>query len=185
MDKHRLDQHTKELSNLETEYLLALWSKAGANEWTAEGAQALAQVLRDRLGFLPSRGVNYEPAAIRPADTYYDRDRLEALSSRIDGISSIFLGVAILAGIAAALALLASLFALFQQPAALTSLLDVVYSFASTLPFLQAALVSATLAYVLRAISEGILLLIDVEENTRASQRAALATQTAAEDRAA
>ena len=171
MDEAKVSQHAAELSNMENEYLLGLWNTAGPDDLTPEGLQALRQVLKQRLGLLPRKGVLYEPAAFRGQDTYYDKEKIETLSVRLHGFSTLFLGLTILAVIAVMAAFIGTAVTLADPAGTGPNLVEIVYSAAGLFPFVEGALVAATLVYVLRAASEGLLLLMDIESNTRAAQR--------------
>jgi hypothetical protein len=162
MDDTKVSQHASHFSQMDTEYLLGLWSSADTGSYTPEGMEALRQVLHQRLGLLPQQGVQYTPH-----ETYFEQSRLETVSDRLDTLSSLFLIIAALAALAFLAALVSVGVNIASNAGAFLDLLDVTYSIASVLPFLQAAFVAIAFVYLLRGASQALLILADIEANTR------------------
>jgi hypothetical protein len=161
MDDRKIAQYATHYSQIETEYLLSLWDSAETENFTPEGLHALTQVLQERLGLLPQQGQRY-----LPSETYFEQSKLEAVALRLETLSGLFLLIAALAGLGFIAGLITAV-ASIAQAGPFLSLLDITYPIASILPFLQAAFSAIALVFVLRAASQGLLILMDIESNTR------------------
>jgi len=51
------NEYKRNFTELDTEYLIGLWDKSTDDDFTPEALAALRQVIIERLGVLPSRGL--------------------------------------------------------------------------------------------------------------------------------
>jgi hypothetical protein len=97
-------------------------------------------------------------------DTYHNHENLVTLSLRINAFSWVFVALACVA-ILGAIGVLLSVLPSMRNSESLLSALPVLSAYLTD-P-LQTAAVSMAMFLLLRAASEGLLLLMDVEDNTR------------------
>ena len=161
------NEYKRNFTELDTEYLIGLWDKSTDDQFTPEGIAALREVIVERLGFLPTRGIPYGPPRSTGSSARYDRGRLESLSSRLDTLSTVCLGLAALALISGLGGFVYNLAGYIGQSSGRLTPLEIVLSIGAGFGSLQGALLLFILVYVLRTLAEGSLLLIDLETNTR------------------
>jgi hypothetical protein len=158
LDSDRVANIRAKLNEMETEYLLGIWTSDRREEWTAEAFEAIRQILVERMGSVPPQS-RAEAVAPEAPDTYHDRGKLIGSAFHLRGVANGFLAVAILLGIG----LVVSLGREVSLPLNLSIFLS--SNFLGT-AFL--ILVASTCYLALRALGHVILLLLDIEDNTRA-----------------
>jgi hypothetical protein len=134
-------------------------------DWTIEGLAAVRKILQDRLGYLPERKPIPLRKDTRGSGTHHDRDRLVRLSTRLSSLSWVFLVLAVLALFPVVEAIANWLDTTWAQPLLVASWMQI-YG-AAIVNGLQTALVSLALFLIGRIGPEVVLLLMDVEGNTR------------------
>jgi hypothetical protein len=165
LDMAKVAEHRQHLDSLETTHLVDLWRAATERSWTAEGLEAIRQLLVERLGVVPPHEVPPpSPEESEEADTYHDPEKMLSISLTLNWLSWVFIVIAVLTGCAFLILLVATLLAMGPIP---ISAGDVAYRTAGVLPFLQTFVISISLAFLLRAFSEGLLVLMDIEDHTR------------------
>jgi hypothetical protein len=112
----------------------------------------------------PDSGAPIPSAGESVPDTYHNHENLVTLSLRINAFSWVFVALACVA-ILGAIGVLLSVFPSMQNNESLLSAVPVLSAYL-TGP-LETVAVSLAVFLLLRAASEGLLLLMDVEDNTR------------------
>ncbi len=153
-----------------TEELLDIWKKNDRGEWTDAAFEVIREILAARIGSLPAQGEDIVDSeekvdeALEDEDTYHIYEDLVRVSSLARGFSWICLGLAVLALVVDIVLLLASVTVENQMGWGWFSLDRVWIPLTSSLPPL---LFSGFLFVALRAIAEGIYVLLDIEDSTR------------------
>ena len=153
-----------------TEELLDIWKKNDRGEWTDAAFEVIREILAARIGSLPAQGEDIVDSeekadeALEDEDTYHIYENLVRVSSLARGFSWICLGLAVLALVVDIVLLLASVTVENQMGWGWFSLDRVWIPLTSSLPPL---LFSGFLFVALRAIAEGIYVLLDIEDSTR------------------
>ena len=153
-----------------TEELLDIWKKNDRGEWTDAAFEVIREILAARIGSLPAQGEDIVDSeekvdeALEDEDTYHIYENLVRVSSLARGFSWICLGLAVLALVVDIVLLLASVTVENQMGWGWFSLDRVWIPLTSSLPSL---LFSGFLFVALRAIAEGIYVLLDIEDSTR------------------
>jgi len=164
LNEEAVAHHRARLQTMETEYLLGAWQIGTLDEWTPEGLEAIRRILSDRLQTVPPRTESGFPVPPEPPDTYHDHAAVINWSFRLKSASWLLFAVTVLS--------LASLI-----PGALEVVGDVLFGqgyfgLQFSLPFIipvSSAAMSFGLFLLLRAASQALLLLLDIEGNTRAA----------------
>lgn len=171
LDMDKVGEHRRQLDSLETTHLADLWNAATEESWTPEGLEAIRQLLVERLGAVPPRhSASLPPEPTEEADTYHDPDRMLSISLSLNWLSWLSIAIAVISGGGFLILLAASLFRMGLIP---IDLQEVAYRTAGLWPFLQTFVVSISLGFLLRAFAEGLLVLMDIEDNTRSRETAA------------
>ena len=153
-----------------TEELLDIWKKNDRGEWTDAAFEVIREILAARIGSLPAQGEDIVDSeekvdeALEDEDTYHVYENLVRVSSLARGFSWICLGLAVLFLVADIVLLLASVTGENQMGWGGFSLDRVwIPLMSSLLPLLF----SGFFFVALRAIAEGIYVLLDIEDSTR------------------
>ncbi len=153
-----------------TEELLDIWKKNDRGEWTDAAFEVIREILAARIGSLPAQGEDIVDSeekadeAVEDDDTDHVYEDLVRVSSLARGFSWICLGLAVLVLVADIVLLLASVTVANQMGWGRFSLDRVLIPLMSSLLPL---LFGGFLFVVLRAIAEGIYVLLDIEDSTR------------------
>jgi hypothetical protein len=174
LDPGLIAQHRAKLQVMETEYLLGAWQIGTAKEWTPEGLEAIRRLLLDRLGYVPPRVADANAQSSSVADTYHDHDSVLKWALRLEGASWLPLVLAVLALIS----LIPEVFNFFQDVVLGGGNFQVEFGLNLLIPA-GIAVTSLSLFLLLRAASHALLILLDIEDNTRAEQHGATADSTA------
>ncbi len=153
----------------DTEELLAIWQNRDTNEWTEEAFGMVEAILLERLGSLPERGAGDEPIdkMEEENDTYHDPDRLEKTATRASQVGIGFLIVAILLFLDAIVIIVDGV---VSRPGMPLGPLFLTYSPTALLYFVL-VLACGFFYVALKAIEEGLYLLLDIEVNTRENKK--------------
>ncbi len=165
IDEQRVARHSAQLAEMDTQALVNLWANSEDADWTPEGIEAIKSLLRERAGFVPEKRVGSH-LLIHP-DTYHDHDKIIGLALRLTSLSWLFLLLAALALIPVVLAAQAW----GSGAIAGAAFEDWLRFFGPSLvSALQSGLISIALFLAVRAASEVVLVLMDIEQNTRPQQ---------------
>ena len=168
-NEQQVGQHRARLQDMETEYLLGAWQIGTEDEWTPEGLEAIRRILSDRLGSVPPRPEVGPLVSPSLPDTYHDHDAIIGWSFRLQSVSWLLLAASILS----LLSLVPGVFGIISDVLFGQGYFGLEFGLPLLIPIASAA-VSFGLFMLLRAGSQALLLLLEIEDNTRRSPTATL-----------
>jgi hypothetical protein len=168
MDDNLTAQVRQRMRERDTDSLLAIWSRQDGEGWSADAYEIVRQTLLER-GITPP-GPQAAPVGTSAADSdeeedlYHSFDRLLRVASWAGTLSWLFLGLAAVLLAYAVFMLFSGLLAPFGA-----NLIGLLLQFAAVF---GVGLFLAFFFVVLQALGQIILLLLDIEDNTRKPERA-------------
>jgi hypothetical protein len=170
MDDNLTAQVRQRMRERDTDSLLAIWSRQDGEGWSADAYEIVRQTLLER-GVTPpgaSAAASLTPAAAAAGDgegdVYHSFDRLLRVASWAGTLSWLFLALAALLLAYAVFALFSGLLAPFGA--------NVFVQLVQFVVVFGVALFLAFFFVILQALGQIILLLLDIEDNTRQPERA-------------
>jgi len=148
------------LNQKDTQELVKIWQENDSSAWTPEAFAAIRDILLERLGRIP---VQATPEPETEEDTYHDPERLEKIASWAHTLSWVMLIFYIVKP-------LIEIYLLWvYSNASATTLSDFTANviLSGNRSILLEFFLAAVYFVLLQALSEGIYLFMDIEENTR------------------
>jgi hypothetical protein len=159
-------QILEQMQKKDTDELVQIWKAHDRTEWTETAFEIIRDILLERLGELPQQndGNDQTESADEEVDTYHNPDHLLRIAVWGRALSQLFLILGILLIIGNIGYILITVSSASSSSASASAWFVTVYLF--VLLFVP-AIVSLFFFVLLRAMAEGICLLMDIEDNTR------------------